>query len=253
MEESDFFGEIGVLFSVPRTVTCRAKAKCLLLILTKDALTRASEEYPHVADSIGLIAQERFSSYIKQRNNAVRVDFAEEINLSLTQTSLKEVPLFKDCEVGFLHMLAIQLTPHHYYAGETIFRKGDQALEMFFMVKGTAEAFSEEDGTIYATFNPGSFFGEVGLFFDIKRTASIRCTTDVNILKLTRDILEKSLESYPEVSNKIRAEAKQRYLYNQEREKVKITKKRQAQTDHDVVREKLKSVSQHFLSRRFPF
>jgi CRP-like cAMP-binding protein len=243
MVESEFFGEIGVLFSVPRTVTCRAKAKCLLLVLTKDALTRASEEYPHLADSIGLIAQERFSSYVKQRNNGLKVDFAEEINLSLTQTSLKEVPLFKDCEVGFLHMLAIQLTPHHYYAGDTIIKRGDQACEMFFVVKGTAEAFNEEDGTIYATFNPGSFFGEVGLFFDIKRTASIRCLTDVNILKLTRDILEKSLESYPEVNTKIRAEAKQRYLYNQEREKLKISKKRQAQTDHDIVREKLKAVS----------
>lgn len=247
MEESDFFGEIGVLFSVPRTVTCRARAKCLLLILTKDALTKASEEYPHVADMIGLIAQERFSSYVKQRNNAVKVDFAEEINLSLTQNSLKEVPLFKDCELGFLHMLAIQLTPHHQYEGELIIRKGDQASEMFFIVKGSAEAFSEEDGTIYATFGPGSFFGEVGLFFDIKRTASVRCVTDVNILTLTRDKLEKSLESYPEVSIKIRAEAKQRYLYNQEREKLKSTKKRQAQTDHDVVREKLKSVSNIFL------
>ncbi len=75
MEESDFFGEIGVLFSVPRTVTCRAHGKCLLLILTKDALTKASEEYPHVADSIGLIAQERFSSYVKQQNLAVKIEF----------------------------------------------------------------------------------------------------------------------------------------------------------------------------------
>lgn len=76
---------------MPRTVSCRARGRCLLLILTKDALAKASQEYPKVAESIALIAQERFSSYVKQKNNAVKVDFGEEIKLGITQTDLKTV------------------------------------------------------------------------------------------------------------------------------------------------------------------
>lgn len=139
-------------------------------------------------------------------------------------------------------MLAISLTPIQYQQGELIIKKGDAASEMYFIVKGTAEVFNEEDGAVYAQFAPGSFFGEVGLFFDIKRTASVHCTSDVMVFKLTREVLDKILENYPEVSQKIKTEAKQRFLYNQEREKIKLTIRRKVQTEHEVIRERLKLV-----------
>lgn len=140
-------------------------------------------------------------------------------------------------------MLAVSLTPVQYHINDLIIRKGEPASEMFFVVRGIAEVFNEDDGKVYAQFSPGSFFGEVGLFFDIKRTASVHCITDVvDVFKLTRESLDRVLESYPEVSQKIKVEAKQRFIYNQEREKVKLSEKKRVQTEHEVIREKLKSV-----------
>lgn len=141
-------------------------------------------------------------------------------------------------------MLALSLTPVQYHINDRIIRKGDQASEMFFVVRGICEVFNEDDGKVYAQFTPGSFFGEVGLFFDMKRTATVHCVTEVvDVFKLTRESLDKVLENYPEVSQKIKVEAKQRFIYNQEREKVKLSEKRRVQTEHEVIREKLKSVS----------
>jgi CRP-like cAMP-binding protein len=141
-------------------------------------------------------------------------------------------------------MLALSLTPVQYQQNDLIIKKGDLASEMFFVVRGVAEVFNEEDGQVFAQFTPGSFFGEVGLFFDIKRTASVHCITDVvDVFKLTREVLDKVLENYPEVSQKIKNEAKQRFLYNQEREKIKLSQRKRVQTEHEVIREKLKSVS----------
>ena len=140
-------------------------------------------------------------------------------------------------------MLALSLSPVQYSQNDIIIKRGDVASEMYFVVKGISEVFNEEDGTVYAQFSPGSFFGEVGLFFDIKRTASVHCVSDnITLFKLTREVLDKILENYPEISQKIKSEAKQRFLYNQEREKVKLNQRKKVQTEHEVVREKLKTV-----------
>ncbi|KAJ3277606.1 hypothetical protein HK104_003166, partial [Borealophlyctis nickersoniae] len=243
MREESFFGEIGVLFSVPRTATCRAKGRCILLTLTKDAMKRAIEGHPQAAFAITQIAEERFTGYMKAKEDNVHVDFGEELQLGMTQSDLKKVPLFRDCEVGFLHMLALSLEPVEFSQGELIVRTGDLASEMFFVVRGTAEVFSETDGTVYATFGPGSFFGEVGIFFQVKRTASVRCTSNqVTLFRLSKSDLDELLKQYPEIAEKVGEQAKIRFQYNEEREKAKHEEAEEVETEVEVVRERLKNV-----------
>ncbi|KAJ3040797.1 hypothetical protein HDV00_010412 [Rhizophlyctis rosea] len=243
MEEESFFGEIGVLFSVPRTATCRARGRCIILTLTKDALKRAVADNPHVASTIANIAEERFSNYMKQKEGDMVVEFGEELKLGMDHSDLKKIPLFRDCEVGFLHMLALSLKPVQYRQGDIIIQKGDIASEMYFVVSGTAEVFSEADNAVYAEFHPGSFFGEVGVFFQVKRTASVRCTSNqVTLFKLTKQDLDTLLAQYPEIDEKIKLEAQQRFQYNEDREKAKLTSTQEVETEVEVVREKLKNV-----------
>ncbi|KAJ3022550.1 hypothetical protein HKX48_005868 [Thoreauomyces humboldtii] len=243
MKEQSFFGEIGVLFSVPRTASCRARGRCIVLTLTKGALQKAAALHHEVADKIRLIAEERFATYVKQKDSAMLVEFGQELRLGMTQADLKKVPLFRDCSVGFLHMLALTLTPLQYRQGEIIIRKGDAASEMYFVVQGVAEVFSEEDNTSFAEFPPGSFFGEVGVFLQIKRTGSVRCASNqVAVFKLDRGDLDNLLKQYPEVRAVIQKEAKIRFQYNEEREKSKIGKQMQEETEIEVVREKIKTV-----------
>ncbi|KAJ3210512.1 hypothetical protein HDU67_005243, partial [Dinochytrium kinnereticum] len=243
MKEQSFFGEIGVLFSVPRTASCRARGRCIILTLTKDKLEKLMEGHPKVAEAIGMIAEERFALHMKQQDSAVKVEFGKELKLGITNRDLKSVPLFRDCEIGFLHMLALSLRPVQYRYGEVIIQKGDLAGEMYFVVDGEAEVFSDEDGKVFANFYPGTFFGEVGLFFKIKRTASVRCTSStITVFKLAKSDLDIVLDAYPEIDAKIKVEAKQRYEYNKMREMAKLTGKQEVETDIEVVREKLKNI-----------
>ncbi|KAJ3414709.1 hypothetical protein HDV05_006146 [Chytridiales sp. JEL 0842] len=223
MKEQSFFGEIGVLFSVPRTASCRARGRCLILALTKEKLQSILQGYPKVAETISMIAEERFLMHMKQKEEDMKVDFAEELKLGMTNKDLKK--------------------PVQFMRNEVIIRKGDIAHELFFVVGGIAEVFSEEDGRVFAQFHPGSFFGEVGLFFQIKRTASVRCTSDViTVFKLSKEDLDEVLKQYPEINNKIQEEASQRFEYNRLREMAKLSNKQEMVTDVEVVREKLKSV-----------
>ena len=156
---------------------------------------------------------------------------------------VSQIPLFRDCEVGFLHMLALTLKPVQYRQGSLIIQKDDIASEMYFVVSGTCEVFSEHDNTVYAEFHPGSFFGEVGVFFQVKRTASVRCTSNqVTLFKLTKTDLDTLLEQYPEIDEKIKGEARMRFQYNEDREKAKLTSSQSVETEVEVVRERLKNV-----------
>ncbi|KAI8921947.1 cyclic nucleotide-binding-like protein, partial [Powellomyces hirtus] len=114
---------------------------------------------------------------------------------------------------------------------------------MYFVVRGVAEVFSEDDGTSFAEFHPGAFFGEVGIFFHVKRTASVRCTSSqVAVFKLDKEDLDDLLKQYPEVRTTIQNEAKTRFQYNKEREKSKVGKQQQEETEIEVIRERMKAV-----------
>jgi len=243
MGEQSFFGEIGVLFSVPRTATCFASKKSIILTLTKENLKKLLENYPSVAQEIALIAEERFSSFVKSQDAEIKYEFGEELSLGISRDQIKNVPIFRDCEVGFLHMLAMNVQPVQYFQGDLVVKKGDIANEMFFIVRGTAEVFNEVDGTVYAELTTPSFFGEVGLFFEVKRTASVRVSSSVmDVFQLTKNNLDEVLKKYPEVSEKIKAEAQVRFKYNEAREKAKLDNKQEAETEVEIVREKLKVV-----------
>lgn len=70
---------------------------------------------------------------------------------------------------------------HHYSSGTFLFRKGDQADAMFFLLSGTIE-FPE----IAMTITPGALFGEMALFLsDKRRTASAICVADCEIGSLS--------------------------------------------------------------------
>ena len=56
-----FFGEIGILMSIPRTATIVARTKCLLVVLKKEDLYKELPEFPEVERAIRDEASERLS------------------------------------------------------------------------------------------------------------------------------------------------------------------------------------------------
>jgi glucose-6-phosphate 1-dehydrogenase len=60
LRSGDFFGEIGLLASVPRTSTVRAKTRCDLLILDQKDFFRILRDHPHLAESMTAVARERY-------------------------------------------------------------------------------------------------------------------------------------------------------------------------------------------------
>jgi glucose-6-phosphate 1-dehydrogenase len=60
LKDGDFFGEVGLLLSTPRTATVRARSLCDLLVLKKADFSRILREHPQFAESMLQVAKERY-------------------------------------------------------------------------------------------------------------------------------------------------------------------------------------------------
>ena len=73
-----YFGEIGILMSIPRTATIVARTKCLLVILKKEDLQKELPNFPEVERAIRDEASERLSILYKkkQEKHVIKADAA---------------------------------------------------------------------------------------------------------------------------------------------------------------------------------
>lgn len=73
--------------------------------------------------------------------------------------------------------------PRVYPAGAWILREGEPGHEAFLIDQGRCEALRERDGMehVLRVMNPGEIFGELALFEDGRRTASVRALDEVRV------------------------------------------------------------------------
>eukprot|EP00002_Diphylleia_rotans_P023918 TRINITY_DN4714_c0_g1_i4.p1 TRINITY_DN4714_c0_g1~~TRINITY_DN4714_c0_g1_i4.p1 ORF type:complete len:1498 (-),score=299.51 TRINITY_DN4714_c0_g1_i4:714-5207(-) len=109
---------------------------------------------------------------------------------------------------GFINSLVLKLRPQIALPGEMIVREGDLPNEMFFLSKGSVEV--TVNGTTLCILKEGSYFGEVSLIFQERRTASVSAIEYTELLVLTKSDFESSVQYFPEFATMIRDIAKER-------------------------------------------
>jgi uncharacterized membrane protein len=105
---------------------------------------------------------------------------------------LAQIPLFdtlsrEDCEA-----LASRLTERPFKQGEPVFAKGDKGSSMYIVLSGAVQIFlpGDQEGeqrVILKDVRTGEYFGELSLFDDKPRSASVEATVDTVLLELTRE------------------------------------------------------------------
>ncbi|KAJ3332277.1 Kinesin-like protein kif27 [Blyttiomyces sp. JEL0837] len=122
-----------------------------------------------------------------------------------------------------------------YKAGDFIIRKHDIGKEMYFLSSGKVEVVSGDGRTVYSVINRGSFFGELGVLFNVPRTASIRAVMDCHCMVLTRENLEEVLQYFPQIATRFRRVAEQRM--KEVRRKIVYRRRMEIKSHMDVVDE----------------
>lgn len=113
---------------------------------------------------------------------------------------LRTVAVFKDLAEPHLAALSLSLRERRLRKGEVLFRQGDQGNEMYLIRGGTIVISKPVIGRVeqvLARIGPGDFFGEMSLFDQAPRSATIQAETDALLLYLDRESLHQFVEISP--------------------------------------------------------
>jgi hypothetical protein len=133
----------------------------------------------------------------------------KEVALSLKKHVVAQIPLFKDTGKDFIEEIAFNLKPVILLPDDYVFQAGDLGNEMYFIVKGECDVLSRE-GKLLVTLKDGDFFGEVALFMNEPRNASVKAITYCDLYTLEKKEFDTVMAKYPEIAHEIEEKAQKR-------------------------------------------
>ncbi|HET9287063.1 MAG TPA: cyclic nucleotide-binding domain-containing protein [Gaiella sp.] len=115
---------------------------------------------------------------------------------------ISRVPLFATCSQPELARVAGIMTQLDEPEGKVLIREGEPGRDFFVLAEGTAEV--RKGNRRVKTLGPGDFVGEIALLTDAPRTATVRTTSPVSVLRVTSKGFAELLETSPTIQRKIR-------------------------------------------------
>jgi diguanylate cyclase (GGDEF)-like protein len=125
---------------------------------------------------------------------------------------LKRIAIFQSLSSHELRVIAQVTTEEDFAAGEILFTQGQHGDCMYFVINGRVNIFTGEPPKIkvLAVFEPGDFFGEMGLYDNKPRAASAMAIDPARLLVLRKADFCELISDYPEVALGVMKELNQR-------------------------------------------
>ncbi len=111
--------------------------------------------------------------------------------------ALSKIALFASLDDDGVKRLANVATERSFDAGAEIVKEGEGGIAMFVIVSGDVEAVKKDDGNEVhlGDMGAGTYFGEMALFENFPRVATIRAKSAVTCLALTEWEVQAELRS----------------------------------------------------------
>jgi CRP-like cAMP-binding protein len=133
---------------------------------------------------------------------------------------LHRVPVFAALAEEELERVAEVTVPRRFAAGEVVFREGDESSTCYIVRSGHVRAVREHtDGRsiTLATFGPGDIFGELAMFDDERRTATIEAIDESEAIAILAGDMRRLLREHPDIAVKLLSSLVQRLRQTNER------------------------------------
>jgi CRP-like cAMP-binding protein len=121
-------------------------------------------------------------------------------------TLLAHVPVFEALGPRELTRVAAVTVPRSFESGQVIFREGDASDTCYIVRAGHARAIREHgDGRVLtlAHFGPGDIFGELAMFDDERRSATVETLDHVDAIAILGHDMRRLLREHPDISAKL--------------------------------------------------
>ena len=170
---NEFFGEIALLNSSERTASVRATEDCSVLYLKR----------------------KDFSSFL-----SLNPERNEKIMATLDYLRvIKALPLFKGLDSSIINLFASKMTKESYAKGDDIIKQGEEGDKFYIILQGNVNVHvvrdDDKDHSV-AILGRGEYFGEIALFKNIPRTATVTADTDeVLVISLQKSDFMRAIDS----------------------------------------------------------
>ena len=119
---------------------------------------------------------------------------------------LHRVPAFSTLGAEDLAQVAAVAVPRQFSGGEVVFREGDASDTCYIVRSGRARAIREHpDGRsiTLANFGPGEIFGELAMFDDELRSATVEAIEDTEAIGILGGDMRRLLREHPDIAVKL--------------------------------------------------
>ena len=115
---------------------------------------------------------------------------------------LRNVPMFAKLEPAKLKLLAFTSESTTFEDGEVLFHAGDPADCAYLIMEGEVDILAETDAGEYvvATLGKNRLFGELGIFNNAPRNATLRAKGHLEALRIADDMFLRLVTENPEVA-----------------------------------------------------
>ncbi|MCW3034567.1 MAG: transcriptional regulator, Crp/Fnr family [Solirubrobacterales bacterium] len=119
---------------------------------------------------------------------------------------LGRVPVFSTLEPPDLERIAEVAVPRSFEPGQAVFREGDASDTCYVVREGHARAIrTHGDGRTItlATFGPGDIFGELAMFEDELRSATVEAIEQMNVVGVLGPDMRRLMSEHPQIAMRL--------------------------------------------------
>lgn len=126
--------------------------------------------------------------------------------------ALRSLPFFSEMEPSAFRELVARMTIRKLPAGETVVEEGHQGDALYVIVRGEVDVLQQ--GHRRARLGAGAFFGEMALFIDKPRNATVETHQATELFEIQRSDIEALAVSHPSLTEDLAHFARRRMVQN---------------------------------------
>jgi voltage-gated potassium channel len=189
-----------------------------------DELMKQEDLPVHLRQRIDAVFEHEYDKLLANERAPHWNDLAEALNVlprylrdevvgQIAIDTIHLVPLFQAVDKTVCAHLARCLKAEFVLNGDILFHQDELGRCMHFVRSGTLDVIVRGLGKV-ASLGAGDYVGEMSILFEEPRTATVRATSDCELLLLEKVALYRELGAFPDVLADMKATATERKLYD---------------------------------------
>ncbi len=190
------------------------------LYMRKKKIDKALENYKSAADKLVIVGKTHganaiykmiykinpnwgdITEIIKGSNLTALKTEAKEFRMENIKSFVKNIELFSGLSEKEIESICENIYIRKFLPGDIIIRQGEEGDSIFILLQGSVRVYYDDEiGKVVelAYLTQGDFFGEMGFLGNKKRRASVASIDESILLEVSKERIDKLIETYPEI------------------------------------------------------